>query len=1130
MNHCRHGRFGAMRAGIAALLVAAFATTAAAAEPFQKFLDGLREKGLYDSAMDYLAEMTNSSLISGEIKTNIPYEEGKTLIDWARDDADVKNKMKNLDLAREKLEGFIKNNSQNDLSGSAGMQLGNVLILRGGMALENSARPANVQQKDALLKQARDLFGQAKDVFAKAEKDYEVKVNEYKGIPPEKDQQAWIDRRDTYRQAFLQANLYSAAVLQELAKTYPSGSKENKDALMAAADKYKAIYQRWRTLMAGQLARIKQGQCIQDLGDAKTAIGLYADILAQPDELIEFRKLKAGALYRTQQCWLSTGQNNPELAHKIGREFIDKSRPDEVKQPDWLAIRYYTALAAKLLADSLPDKDSGRKKSLLNEAKDDAKFVSSLRGTYREDARVLLTQVTGKEEAQKEPTNFAEAFERGQEYLDEMQAKQTASRLGNVMGNPEERGKLEKAADAARDNAMKYFRLALALRDSETKLEEINTARYYICFLDYQAGRYYDAAVLGEFLAKKYPGSAGGRPGAKIALAAYLQGYNDKQMPPTYKTYDRDKMEDLANYIALRWKGEPEADEAWGILLSLDVVERDLKGALDSLSKLAPDSPRLAESEIKVGQAYWGAYLSDQRKEGDERPPQSQLDALLKQAQTLLERGVNRQKEAVKAGAAVTPDLVLGALSLSQLYLNNNQSEKAVALLEDPAIGPLALTKAKQTVTLQNDSPIPVESYKTALRAYVESKNLDKAQESIKELEDLVAAQGAQGQSELTRIYVSMGRALEEQIRSLKDGGKDEDAKKVTSSFEVFLDKIKEGEGANFSSLNWVAETFYSLGAGYDAHDGKPAVGDAETYYKKALATDEKTLALIGSDPNYAPSPDAAHAIRLRIAKVYCRLGKYKDAIDLVENILKQKPMLVEAQIEGSRAFMDWGRENPAYYTLAIAGARKGADGKNIIFGWLDLARRLQSSLAGAVTLEPQAAKTMQGWFFESRYWLSVAHTNMAQAEAATDKKTKLLTDALNDIRITARLTPVLMTADWQEWQDKFDAQAKTVQKLLNEKPDGLSALVARTEPEVATATPAGGTQAANVGAPTDVAAATPSPESKPEEAGTNFVLVIVLVLGLAVVVVGVVVFAMRKTPTPRRPTSTVSFESSAKP
>ncbi|HEX3868885.1 MAG TPA: hypothetical protein VHV77_00470 [Pirellulales bacterium] len=1100
----------------------AVASNAHAGEPYQRFLDGLRERGLYDVAVDYLNQMSKSSLVSDDIKKAIPYELGKTLIEWAREDADTKSRAKNLELAREKLQKFMADNPTHEMSGSAAMQLGNVLVLRGTMLIETSARPSNALQKETLLKQAREVLEEAKTVFKKSEDNYEKLVNEFKGVPPANDP-GWVDRRDAVRQAFLQANLYSAAVLQEIAKTYTLNSKEHKEALQVAADKYRKIYERWRNLMAGQLARVKQGQCLQDLGEVKTAIGLYNDILNQPDDLADFRKLKASALYRTQQCWLDASQNNPELAHKLGKEFLDHSRPDEVKTPDWLAVRFYTAQAAKKLADTLPDKEAGRKKLLIGEARDDAKLVSSIRGTYRDDARSLLSEITGKEEGVKEPATFAEASERGQEYLDQMQTKEAEAKN---LGNAEDPKKLRAEALALREKAVQYFMLALKLRDNEVKMDDVNAVRYYLCFLDYQAGKFYDAAVLGEFLARKYPGSAGGRPGAKIALAAYLQGYNDKQMPPLLKDFDKRRMFDLANYIAGRWKGEPEADDAWGVLLALAVMERDLKGAEEYLAKIPEDAGKRGDAEIKVGQTYWAAYVSEQRKDSAERMPQKQIDALIKRAQELLEAGIKHSKAAMKSGMLLTQDMVLGALSLSQVYLNQNMADKAVTTLEDKEIGPMALVTAKNPVVTQPGSTIPTEAYKTALRAYVETKDLDKAQTAMKQLEELVSASGAEGQAELTRIYVSMGRALEEQIRSLKESGKNDDAEKVTKSFEVFLDKISSGEGANFSSLNWVAETFYSLGAGFDAPGGKPATGQALEYYQKALSTDEKTLKLAEKDKKFLPGPDAVAAVELRIARVYRRMGKFKESVDLIEKILREKPMLVEAQIDGARAFMDWGVTNPAYYSLAIVGARKDAEKKNVIFGWLDLARRLNASLTSGGTDNPQVMKTMQGWFFESRYWLAVSHTNLALAEPAGEKRTKLLNDAINDVKITARFNPVLMTDDWKEWEEKFDAQVKTVQKLLNEKPEGMKVLLPKEDPlmQVAVAEPTAVVEEASDDAATPTPASeSTAPSTQSEGPGMGVLIGIVVVLAAVVVVVSLMLF--RKPSKPLRPSAPVKFE-----
>jgi len=51
-----------------------------AAEEARRFLDGLRERGLYDMALEYLEQMRTSPLCPDELKEAIDYEAGVTLV------------------------------------------------------------------------------------------------------------------------------------------------------------------------------------------------------------------------------------------------------------------------------------------------------------------------------------------------------------------------------------------------------------------------------------------------------------------------------------------------------------------------------------------------------------------------------------------------------------------------------------------------------------------------------------------------------------------------------------------------------------------------------------------------------------------------------------------------------------------------------------------------------------------------------------------------------------------------------------------------------------------------------------------------------------------------------------------
>ena len=76
---------------VVALLVAA-SPPAAGVERSQDFLEALRERGLFDVAMEYLEQMKTSPLASDEFKANILFEQGATLVDWARHTGDMKTR------------------------------------------------------------------------------------------------------------------------------------------------------------------------------------------------------------------------------------------------------------------------------------------------------------------------------------------------------------------------------------------------------------------------------------------------------------------------------------------------------------------------------------------------------------------------------------------------------------------------------------------------------------------------------------------------------------------------------------------------------------------------------------------------------------------------------------------------------------------------------------------------------------------------------------------------------------------------------------------------------------------------------------------------------------------------------
>ena len=1018
-------RGGWFRLALALVLITGLAGSVQAGEPFARFLDGLRARGLHEAALDYLEQMRTSKLLPPGAAEKLDYEQARTLLEAARVEQDPPAQARYLEASREAFERFIKEHPADELASRAALELGNVTLERGRIAADGAARTSDVRQRDALVAEARARFTEARGVFTEAATRL---AEQLKALPAST--QAAV--RDRLRSDVVQSELYAASAAFEAGKTWPTASPDGKKTLEDAAKQCEQIFQAHRTHVAGLVARILQGQCYQALGDRRRATEAYANVLAQGDEIEDVRRQKARALALSLECWTTPGEARAEQAAEKGDVWLAKTPGLDDRQADVLAIRYYTALAHKQLADKLPPQDGPRRARETNIARGLAERVARQSGALQGSAKTLLRQL-GVVGAHKEPATFAEAVEQGKAAMEEMAAKTSMLQVSGEIPNAPPRAEIERQLAAAQGNARRLFRAALALRDKSTPIDEVNSVRYYLCYLDFRSARYYDAAILGELLAYHYPKSAGARPAAKIALAAYLEAYKDGIGD---RSIDRQRMAAVAKFISDQWPKEPEAQDAWSTLLAVNIGENRLDEAAACLDKIADQSIERADAELKLGQAWWREYLLDQRKEGESRPPQSQLDAQADRAQQFLERGLARAREILTKDATIRPEWPTAALALAQIYVGREHAAQAVELLEEPRLGPLVLVQSGHVVA--RDPEFAVEACKIGLRAYVATQALDKAEAMMNQLDKLAAARGEGGQAELTRIYISLGRGLEEEVAALRNAQKPAEMQKVAKAFEKFLERIGQRQGGNtFSSLNWVAQTFSGLGSGYDV-PSRPAPAEARAYFEKSLATDRLIIANAERDKKFLPVPEALYTVEVRAAHSLRRSGKPKEALDLLESVLTARPQLLDAQIEAAGTYMDWGREKDvAYYSLAILGARKPKDLSkpqvNIFWGWAKIAQIVQLD------------KNYQGVYHEAR--LNAARARLYQAEArGGSEKTDALKRATYEIFITYRTRPDL---GGPEYRPQYDQLLKTIQKLLGEKPVGLKAFERGTPSEV---------------------------------------------------------------------------------
>jgi len=1030
-------------AGAAAWLTVLASGPSSGGEPARQFLQGLRERGYYDTAVEYLNMMRTSKLAPVELKETMLYDLGSTLIEASRLQRDVALREKQLDEARDALNRFIGQHPEHSLVNSANSQLGNLLVERARIKMEQAKRPK--ADKAALLAVAKQQYDDAYKVFTRAQNDLKERLLKMKVVDP-KDAKA-VEMRDQLRADYLQVQLLGAAVREETAETVAKGSSDFTTMLTESAEQYGEVYDKYRTRLAGLYARMYQGRCMQKLGKLKEALTFFNELLEQPDNPEEFRALKSKTMQLAAQAWMASKPPLYQEAIKWLEPWIENARPHESKQPEWLELRLALAEAQWAQAEVAKKAKAGdpQAKRMENEARKNALFVSKQSGDLQQKARELVTKFGGAalaaDSAQKELKTFDEAKQAGRDALDALQMAnmvvQTFPARIASEADAKTKADLQRQLEEAQTtlktavkDATGYFRKALELADAKTTTDDLNVVRYFLCFLHFSANDHYHAGLLGEFVARRYPDSAGARQCAKIAMASYLKLYVEKATDD--KAFESNRVTGIAQYITQKWSDQPEAIDALNTLVPLMIKAGNLDAAEKYLNDIPVESPKRGEAEIKTGQAMWSEYLKGMQEirkweSGEEVKPdnvdvaakKTALDQVKARAQKILEDGVTR----MKASGKVDESAVTAALSLVQIYVDTGQADKAVAVLEDAQLGPLKLVQDGHAAVQREG--FEGETYKTALRAYISSLTGATDSDAVikKATEVMTAMKEKIDQDHLIAIYVSLARDLEQQMKLATPEAKTA----LSKGFETFLKQIRT-TATDFSVLYWVANTFSGIAAGFDAGtQAKPVLtAEAKQYSEEALATYQTILEKVKFD-----DPKLKTQIQLKMAEAYRRLFQYTKAKDIYLEVLKAANTMLNIQVEASKLYQDWAmlakdEDKRALYLRAMGGSQEkdSTSGRSIIWGW--------GRLFQTAAKYPQYRNV----FHEARYNLALCRFNLARIPLLKSDQQENLTKARDNIVQTQQLFG--SGPEWEEWKPRYDALIKEIQKALGEKPLGL--------------------------------------------------------------------------------------------
>ncbi|REK16582.1 MAG: hypothetical protein DWQ37_07675 [Planctomycetota bacterium] len=995
---------------------------ARATEPVDAFLSALRERQYYDLADAYLEQLRTSPHVDDAFRERIGYERAVTLLSEAREQNDPRRRRTKLAEATERFEQFCREQPEHDLAGSARAQLADILLERG----RSEMLASKPEDRDPAA--ARKLYEEARKQFAAAAEQIDAQLGEMPKLVPDDDRELQ-SRKWKLAADLAEARLLQAGIDFEVARTYEPDSKQAKQHYTAAAKSYAALHETYRTRAVGLLARLWEGRCHQELGAFQQALGCFRQLLDVPDSN-EMRSIKTKATRHALECWTSDQVKQYQAAIERG-ELWQKESGQGVDGTDAQAIRYLTAVAYEKQAGALPAGDPNRKR-LTSSAREHVSPIAKQPGAFQRPAKTLLVALAGggaaAQAAQQdaEPKTFAEAMEQARQALALMQDASASVTAAQSKGDAVAVEKLEAQRQAGASRAIHLLRLAMQMADNETPIEELNTARHYLCFACWETERYYDAAVLGEFLAKNFPDSLAGRQGAKIAMASWVRLYGESEAED--RSFEIQRIQKIAEVIFQRWPDQQEAEDAALTLVNFAAAAQSVEQAVSYLDKIPEDSPRRGQAELRAGQALWSTYLRSLRMPEGERPSGDKLEALRTQAEQVLTRGIGRLDKSDQIDAT----LATAVFSLAQIYVETDQPEKAIEWLTHPRFGPLTLVEKKHAAAQRPG--FAVETYKMALRAFIAAtpQQLDKAQAAMNSLEELVKASGDEGAAEsLTAIYISLGRQLQQNLESLRKSGKNKEVERISKAFEVFLDRVAKQPGnAGFATLNWIGETYYGLASSLDT-DGPGVSLTAQSYFEKAAGAYEPMLEMAANDPKYSEKPDTLIAVQLRLADCYGRAGKLDRAVDVINDVLAKKPSLLTAQVKAAEILQASGNSDPTGYVKAIQGAEPNRQGRNKIWGWAKISQLTHN--------KPQFVET----FHLARRNIAEARLGYATSQDDAERRRKVLEAGIGDLWSTYRSDRAL---GGPETAAQYDQVLKKMQKALGEEPLGLEEFKKRDE------------------------------------------------------------------------------------
>ncbi|HBT78320.1 MAG TPA: hypothetical protein DEB39_15665 [Planctomycetaceae bacterium] len=1018
----------AVSVGTFGMPLSAFAQTV---PRWKLFLDALGQDGYYDTALDYLNWMDTVPFCPPELKTQMDYQIAMVHLDAMESGRLFLKQTDHLKCCRESLAKFLGEHPDSEYVFETNTTLGNLLLQEGRSAiLRSTLETTPVGDRPRLVEEARSKFQEALKYFETADKlavEAARKVMAAGGTP---------DTQPVPFGRVIAGKIFVNLVGLEIAKTYPKDGDDFKKRIDAVAVAFEKLGSKYSEYAAGFEAKLYAAKAYRDLGDTRKTREILAELNVLSGE--EYMRILTGSLLLTLEINLAE-KNYQDSITRVAA-WADNVPLVYRNSAEGQTIYLEGAKTLIAYAESIQGTDKPGADRAIRTAGGYLRAIRLSNTDTSREAQKLLVKVGAVQPAKSgEIATYADANERSDEDFRNLVVAVNAYRDA---GDNAARLEAQKRLLEIGARCELSIQRTISMRETDTPIQEINRLRAQLANVYNIVGKRLEAAILANFIARRYSSEPDADKMASMAVklfrTVFIEEKNARKANPNADpTGYADELERLADFIMQRWRDKEVADEVMLIRMMTAIESGRFDEVREMIAAAPAGKPYRTEAELRLGLALWSACVAAQKQSEEARPSKKKLREMLDDSKKELETGMKRKLEQIADGAAVDWVAVHSAITLAQIALNDDDSAGAVAWLNREKAGPMTLIRNPPSgISLADDLRIndntKLSVYMMQLRAEVGAEQLDKAETTMNELEELIKAEHGDNDQKLTAVYVSLGRQLEERLKELNESGDTSQRDKLTKGFELFLKRIRERkEGNTFQSLYWVADTYYRLGNGLTPEGGK-GPEEAMRYFKEAAATYVTILRKIEAEPEWAP-PKAENTIKVRMAESLRQYGDpkaFKLGMQYLSALLEETENRIDIQLEAARMYQAWGASDPAMYLKAIGGGDPDGDrSKRHIWGWNGIIKRTSNNI-----------DRFRDEYYGAYHGKFRSCIGYAAAEKGTENAKKLLDGSLRDI---TRLVQNRPDVGGEEWLPKIDRAYRDIQKALGQtKPTALTELI----------------------------------------------------------------------------------------